>query len=281
MIKKFAKFWIDNPKVTIVLMLVTVLGWILSYILIPKQYNPDIPVPAFSIMVPAPWYSAKEVEHLVVEPLEDKIAEIKDVDHIYWMAMKDYWLVMVSFKVWTDKEKATTRLYNKIFENLPNKPIWVKDPIIKKMDPDDFPIYTFAIVSYKTWDQELLRLRKMAIDVANKLKFIDGTSVFYIVWWYKSNVNVVLDLKALEWKNIDIMQVYQAIKNNDVVSPWWEFKLNKTEASITVNWNLADIDKLKKLIVWYYNWKPVYLQEVAKIFVWIPEYTHYTFVSLS
>jgi len=282
MIKKFAQFWIDNPKVTIVLMLVTVLWWILSYIIIPKQYNPDIPVPAFSIIVPAPGYSAKQVEHLVVEPLEDKIAEIKDVDHIYWMAMKDYGMVMVSFEVWTDKEKATTRLYNKIFENLPNKPIWVKDPIIKKMDPDDFPIYTFAIVSNTSWDNNnLIRLRKIAIDIANKLKFIDWTSVFYIVWGYKPNVNVVLDLKALQWKNIDIMQVYQAIKNNNVVFPWWEYKLNYVENSITIDGNLADIDKLKKLIVWYYNWKPVYLQEVAKIFVWIPEMKYYTYVSLS
>ncbi len=291
MIRKFAKFWIENSKVTIVLILVTVLAWIGSYILIPKQYNPDIPVPAFNIIVPAPGFSAKEVEHLVIEPLEDKISEIKDIDHIYWIANKDFWVVAVRFLVGSDKEKATTRLYNKIFENLPNKPLWVKDPLIYKMDPDDFPIYTFAILNSEknkearkdnlSWEngKDLINLRKIAIDVANKLKFIKGTSVFYIVWGYKPNVNVVLDLNKLEAKHIDIMQVYQAIKNNNLVFPGWELKLNKVESSITIDWNLADIDKLKKLIIANYNGKPVYLQEVAKIFVWIPEISYYTYVT--
>jgi multidrug efflux pump subunit AcrB len=54
MIKKFAQFWIENSKVTIVLLIITVLAGIGSYIMIPKQYNPDIPVPAFNIIVPAP-----------------------------------------------------------------------------------------------------------------------------------------------------------------------------------------------------------------------------------
>jgi len=302
MIKKFAQFWIDNAKVTIVLILVTVFAGVGAYIMIPKQYNPDIPVPAFNIIVPAPGYSTKEVEHLVVEPLEDKIAEIQDMDHIYGVSNKDFWVVTAQFKVGTDKEKATTRLYNKIFENLGKKPLWVKDPLIYKMDPDDFPIYTFAIVKEEVWwnnpmksdeknnkkdfiwlhqktSSDLIQLRKIAIDVSNKLKFIKGTSVFYLVGGYPANVNVLLDLNKLEWKNIDIMQVYQAIKNNNLVFPGWQLKLDKTQASITIDGNMADIDKLKKLVIGNYNWKPVYLWEVAKIFVGIPEFNYYTYVT--
>ncbi len=291
MIKKFTQFWIENAKVTVVLILIMFFSGIGSYILISKQYNPDIPVPAFNIIVPAPGFSAKEVENLVVEPLEDKIAEIKDIDHIYGVSRPNFWVVNVKFEVWTNKEKATTRLYNKIFENLSNKPLWVQDPIIKKMDSDDFPIYTFAIVRERSkkwknnslptsWNSsDLITLRKVALDIANKLKFIPWTSVFYLVWGYEDNLNVILDLDKLKAKNIDIMQVYQAIKKNNVVFPWWELKLNKTQSTITVNGNLADVDKLKKLIVWVYNNKPVYLQEVAYIFKWIPEKKYYTFVS--
>jgi multidrug efflux pump subunit AcrB len=249
--------------------------------MIPKQYNPDIPVPAFNIIVPAPWFSAKEVRNLVVEPLEDKIAEIRWIDHIYWVSNRNFWVVTAQFKVWFDKEDATTLLYNKIFENLWNKPLWVQDPIIKKMDPDDFPVYTFAITfnnSTNTWES-LIKLRKIATDVANKLKFVEWTSMFYLVGGYEDNLNIILDLDKLKWKNIDIMQVYQAIKNNNIVFPSWELKLNKVNSSITIDWNLADLDKLKKLIIWNYNWKPIYLQEVATIFKWVPENLYYTYLT--
>ena len=281
MIKNFAKFWIDNSKVTIVFLMITIFAWIWSYIVIPKQYNPDISVPAFNIIIPAPWFSAQEVKHLVLEPLEDKVLEIKDLDHIYWVANKNFWVLTVRFLVWSSKENAITRLNNKLFENMWNKPFGVMDPIIKKMDSDNFPIYTFAIEN-KTSDQsdskEIL-LRKIAIDVQNKLKFIKWTSNFYLAWWYKNNTNIILDLKKLQWKNIDIMQVYQSLKNNNLVLPWWDLKINNVQSTITVDWNLGDLEALKKLIIWNYNWKPVYLQEVANIFKWFPEKTYFTFIN--
>lgn len=277
MIKKFTQFWIENTKVTIVLLIVTIITGIGSYILIPKQYNPDIPVPAYNIIVPAPWFSAKEVEHLVVEPLQDKIYETKDIDHIYGVAHDDFWVVTVRYKVWSDKEKATTRLYNKIFENMGQKPIWVKEPIIKKMDSDDFPVYTFGIVNTKNNDP--IQLRKTAKTIANKLKFVDGVSEFYLVWWYKDNIQVELDMDKLKAKHIDIMQVYNAIEKDNLVFPWWDLKLDKTSSSIIINWNINSIEKLNKLIVWNYRWKSVYLQEVATIFKWVWEKNYYSFIT--
>lgn len=277
MIKKFAQFWIENSKVTIVMILVIILWGIWSYLIIPKQYNPDIPVPAFSIIIPSPWFSAKEVRNLVVEPLEDKVSEIRWMDHIYWISNKDYWVVTLRFKVGFNKEDATTLLYNKIFENADKKPLWVKDPIIMKMDPDDFPIYNFAVINKKWGDN--IKLRKIAYDLSNKLKFINGTSVFYIAWWDKDNLNILLDLKQIEAKNINIMHVYNIIKSNNIVFPWWDLKLDKTESSITIDWNINSLDKLKKLVVWNYRWKPVYLWEVAKIFRWVAEKNNYQFLT--
>jgi len=277
MIKKFTQFWLENTKVTIVLLIVTVIAGTGAYIFIPKQYNPDIPVPAYSIIVPAPWFSAKEVQNLVVEPLEDKIYEIKDIDHVYGVAKDNFWVVQVRYEVWTDKEKATTRLYNKIFENLWNKPIWIQRPIIRKMDSDDFPVYTFWVIDTK--HNDAIQLREATKTITNKLEFIDGVSVFYLVWWYKDNINVELDMDKLKAKHIDITQVYNAIKNNNLVFPWWELKLNNTTSSITINWNINSIEKLNKLIVWNYMWKPVYLQEVASIFKWVWEKKYYSFIS--
>ncbi len=282
MIKKFAQFWIENTKVTIVLLLIIIFAWIWSYVVIPKQYNPDITVPAFNIIIPAPWFSSKEVNNLVVEPLEDKINQIKWIDHVYGVAHKNFWVVTARFLVWSNRGKATTRLYNKIFENMEQKPIWVKNPIIKSMNTNDFPIYSFALVNTdKTWNIEKtnILLRKTAIDIQNELRFIPWTSVFYLVWWFKDNINIIPNINKLNGKNIDIMQIYQAIKKNNLTFPWWEIKLNKIEWNITIDANLDSIGKLKKLIVWNYDNQPIYLEEVASVFRWVPSINQYTFVN--
>ena len=286
MIRKFTEFWIKNGKITVIFMIIFMIWWIFSWLVIPKQYNPDIIVPAFNIIVPAPWYNAKEVENLIVKPLENKLMEIEWVEHVYWVAHADRGAVMVSFYVWTDKEKATTRLYNKIFANIDLSPLGVQKPIIKPIDPDDIPIYTFAItkdnlnvcswVIYSGCKTDI-DLRKVAVDVLDKIKYVENTSVFYLVWWENDNINIKLDLDKLEAKHIDIMQVWQALKKNNIVFPWWEIRNDKEKEILQVDWNLNDINKVANLIVWYYNGSPVYLKDVALIYKGITKKKYFTF----
>ncbi len=280
MIRKFAEFWINNSKLTIVLMVVSVLAGIMSWLTIPKQYNPDITIPAFIVTVPAPGFTAKEVQNIIVEPLEDKMWEIEDVDHFYGVANNNFWVVTVRFDVGTNKEVATTRLYNKIFEWLKDKPLWVMDPIINKMDPDDFPIYTFGLLDTENETPEAtIALRKSAMDIMNKLKLLDNTSVFYLVWGFKNNLNIQLDINKLQWKNIDLMQVYQALKDSNQILLWWKLKVDKSLSDITVDSSMADIEKIEKLIVGNYNGKPVYLEEIATIYQWISDVNHYVYMN--
>jgi multidrug efflux pump subunit AcrB len=50
---------------------------VFSRFMLPKQYNPDIVVPAFQLNVIAPGYSSEEVKKLIVNPLENKLFEIE------------------------------------------------------------------------------------------------------------------------------------------------------------------------------------------------------------
>jgi hypothetical protein len=69
-------------------------------------------------------------------------------------------------------------------------PLGVQKPIIKPIDPDDIPIYTFAITkdnlqicsgnTYKGCEDDIA-LRKIALDVLDKIKYVENTSVFYLV----------------------------------------------------------------------------------------------------
>jgi len=54
MFSKLARFFIQNSKLTFIIVLVTLLAGVMSYIMIPKQYNPTIVVPAFYIQVASP-----------------------------------------------------------------------------------------------------------------------------------------------------------------------------------------------------------------------------------
>ena len=142
---KIAEFFIKNSKITIVLILVTLITGFWSYIILPKQYNPTIVVPAFQITIPSMWLNSEEISKIIVSPLENKIMELEWIDKVYWVAGDNYGWVMAKFKVGVDKEKAKIRLIQKIRENYNLKPLWVSEPIIKTIDSDELAQIIFSI----------------------------------------------------------------------------------------------------------------------------------------
>jgi len=58
MIEKFTRFFLENSKITWIFILIISVFGLLSYILLPKQYNPSIVAPAFLIEIPAYGYTA-------------------------------------------------------------------------------------------------------------------------------------------------------------------------------------------------------------------------------
>ena len=273
MFAKLAEFFIKNSKITIVLLIVSLVVWLWSYIVLPKQYNPTIIVPAFQVSVPAPGLDTKEISKIVVSPLENKIMELEWIDDVYGYATDNYGWVMVKFHVWVDKEKAKIRLIQKIRENMMLKPLWVKDPLIQTIDPDELPQIVYAI-KY-TWDklnqeQSYIYLRQIANILKQKVKTIENVTTLDIVWGYKKNIIVELDLNKIKAKNTDIMAIYQALKKNNLNLPAWNINQKSWEKIfVELNWKFDNIDSLKKLVVWNIMWNIIYLEDVASIKYWI------------
>lgn len=281
MFNKFVSYRLNNSKITFIMIGVAIVVGSISRFVIPKQYNPDIVVPAFQIMIPAPWYSSQETQELIVNPLERKLKEIEWVEHIYTLWHRDYVASMVMFKVWTNKEVAFTRLMTKINSSIDAlKPLGVQNPIIKPIDPDDIPVYTFALTWSWSWDQDesrLMEARNISIEIMQYLENIKEVWVVYIVGGYKNTVTIKLDPNAIEVKWTDVMQVYDVLVKNNIVMPWWSFDQGWTKYALTIDANLRSIEEVKKLMITSINDAPIYLKDIATIYKGMPKETYKVF----
>ncbi len=273
MFAKIAEFFIKNSKITLVLIIITLFSWIWSYLVIPKQYNPTIIVPAFNVVVPANWLNSEEVSKYIISPLENKIMEIEWIDEVYWVAWDSYGSVMLKFKVWEDAQKAKISLRQKLSENMWLKPLWVWDPIITTINPEILPQITYSINYIWSDLQEAdvyIYLREIANTIKKELKTIENLTTIDIVWWYKQDLIIELDLEKLQSRNIDILQVYNILTENNLNSVVWSIN-SKIGEKIQIWIDARDntIDNLKKLLI-FLNWNTsVYLEDIAEIKKWI------------
>lgn len=271
MFEKFTNFFLENEKITIVIITIIAFFWIWAYIMLPKQYNPSIVAPAFNIQIPIDWYSSKEASQFVAKNLENKLKELEWIDKIMSYASDNFASTMVSFKVWIPQEIAKTRVYDKMYWNYDLRPLWVQEVIIKSIDPEELPQVSFAI-TYKWSDldeaKEWIYLRNIALQIKEEIKQIPNTTAIDIIWGYKNSVSVILDKDSIESHNLDIWQVIDTVKKSSIYKFVWNLEQKDDKIALFIDWTIDDKNKLENLMIYDFAWAKIYLKDVAEIKYW-------------
>ncbi|KAA0258612.1 efflux RND transporter permease subunit [Deferribacter autotrophicus] len=251
-----------RSKITPLLVIAALFIGIVSVIFTPKEEEPQIVVPMVDIFVPYPGANAKDVEKVVVEPLEKLMWEIPGVEYVYGTAMNDVGMVVVRFKVGEDEEKSITKLKTKIDYNMDRMPQGVMPPIIKKRSIDDVPQVALTLWS-KEYDS--YTLRRIAVEVEQQLKEIPDISETTIIGGYKRVVRIEPDIVALKSYNLDLFRLYGALNMSNQSLNSGEITHNNKTFYIKAGGFFKDVEDVKNLVVGVYQGKPVYLKDVAKV----------------
>lgn len=270
MLEKFAKFFLDNEKITIVLITIIAFFWVGSYIMLPKQYNPSIVAPAFNIQIPVNWYSSYDASQFVARSFENKIKELEWIDKTMSYSQDNFTSVMVSFKVWIAQEIAKTRLYDKMYSNYDLRPFEVSDINIKSIDPEELPQVSLAITyNWKDiWTKESwIYLRSIANILKEEIKLVPNTTVIDIIWGYKDDISIKLDKTKIESYNLDIWQVIEIIKSSTIYKTVGNID-NDKKTTLLLNSNFNSKKDIEWLLI-YNNWgSKIYLRDIAEVSSW-------------
>lgn len=268
MIARFTEFFLKNEKITFILILIISIFGFLSYILLPKQYNPSIVAPAFLIEIPTAGYNAKEGYEYVVKSVENKVHELVGIDKVYGYATDSYVSIMISFQVGIDQEAAKTRLYDKMYSNYDLKPYGIENVQIRSIDPEDLPQVSYAIVYSGSDLDEKARgqyLQNIAKTLRENIKKIEGTTTIDIIGGYSNDISIRLIPEKVESFGLDILSVVGKLQNSFGKGMVGNLTNNEKNYSVVLNQNTNDLKSIKNLIISNTNGKKILLQDIASI----------------
>lgn len=244
---KMSKIYIEHSQLNLLSILIIFVWGVTSFILMPKQYNPEIVAPAFSISVDFPGATSNEVYELVTRPLEDKAREIKEVDEI---ASSSYdggkSVVMVRFLVGSDMEKAKISLNQKLSDGLSEKPLGAQNPSVVALDPDDVPIMTIGLTSPTLSESSL---RKLAYDLSDEMKRTEGVSKVEVIGGKNNNLEIDLDTSKLAAYNLSISDISNIILSNNSAYTADQLKDSTGKEMLRISSAITDIESAKKIIL--------------------------------
>ncbi len=251
-----------TSKLTVVFILgITLLG-VLAMLLTPREENPQILVPGAQVSVTLPGASAKEVEELVVTPLEGILSEMTGVDHTYAIAQNSFGALAVEFKVGQPKEQSLVKLYDRVMSNRARLPPDAGIPQIRSVDVDDLAVVTVTLASPSFDDYGLKRL---ADRMAERLHSLDNVSVVTVRGGHDREIRVELDPERLQAFGLTLSQVSAAFDSSNLSVPLQETVRKDTIEAVKLKGFFTSADDVRDQIVGLHDGRPIYVKDIAVV----------------
>ncbi len=251
-----------SSKITALVMLALTLAGVLALLVTPREYNPQIVVPAANIIVAKPGAGPVEIHDLVVKPLEAIMASMSGVDHTYGYATNDFGVVTVQFKVGQDQERSLVKIYNQVMQNLDRIPPGAMQPLVKPIDVDDVPILNLTLSSHTLGPAAL---REVGTKVLAQLRSVPGVSFSEVVGGAPRAVNVWISPARLAAAGIPLQQVDQILRGSNAAAPLGNLVDADRVTPVRIDSFLGDAKQVGDIMIGAPNGKPVYLKDVARV----------------
>ncbi len=263
---KLALGFLKNPLTLVLGISLLLLGFI-SLQVMPREEDPQIAISGGAVIVPMPGATPKEIENVIVNPLERRIREIKGIDHIYGIAMHNVGIVNVVYKIGERREDANLKLYDKVMQNMDQLPKGVMQPLVKPFDIDiDIPILTFSFYPIKGQKANYEKLFSLMRELQQQVNAVKNVAKTTLVGAHKPQFNVKVNLNKLSAYNLSLGQIMKAIKSIAIDVPDVKGRTKNHKLLIFgVKNAINSVDDVKNIIIAQYMGSPIYLRDVASV----------------
>jgi len=201
----------SHSRTVLTVMVLMVLAGISSYISIPKEADPDIPIPVFYVSITHPGISPEDAERLLIKPMEMELRALEGLEEITSIASLGHAGIILEFDVSFDKDNALADVREKVDFVRPKLPSETDEPTVTEFNTALFPVLIVTLsgdVPERTLYQHARRLKDEVENVSTVLEA-------KMVGHREELLEVVIDPARLESYQISQQELIQAITQNN------------------------------------------------------------------
>ena len=204
---------IRNPIPAILLFILLTLAGVMAFRAMKIQNFPDIDLPTVTVTASLPGASPSQLETDVARKIENSIATVQGVRHIYTKVQDGTVNITTEFRLEKPTQEAVDEVRDAVSRVRADLPADLRDPIISRLNLAGMPILTYTIASNRL-DAEAL---SWFVDntVAKSLLTVPGVGAVSRVGGVSREIRVELDplrLLALNATAADISRQLRQIQ---------------------------------------------------------------------
>jgi multidrug efflux pump subunit AcrB len=254
---------IKNPIPAILLFILLTIMGLISFRAMKIQNYPDIDLPTVTVIATLPGASPAQMEMDIARKIENSVATLQGVKHIYTKVQDGSASVMVEFRL----EKVTSEAVNdvrdavsRIRSDLPSD---LRDPIISKMDIAGMPIITYTVATDRM-DAEAL---SWFVDntVTKDMLSVSGVGAVNRVGGVTREVQVEIDPDRLLALNATAADVSRQLRLAEQEAPGGRAEVGGVEQSIRMIATVQTAEELANLELTLADGRHIRLNQIATV----------------
>ncbi len=254
---------IRNPIPAILLFILLTLGGLMGFRAMTIQNFPDIDLPTVMVTAALPGAAPAQLETEVARKLENAVATLKGVKHIYTLVSDGSVTVTVEFRLEKPTQEAVDDVRDAVARVRSDLPGDLRDPVIQKMDLAGAPILTYTVASDRMDDEAL----SWFVDntIAKQMLSVRGVGAVSRVGGVTREVRVELDPAQLLALNATASDVSRQLRQVQQDAPGGRSDVGGAEQAVRTLATVQSAEALGRLEIALSDGRRVRLDQIARV----------------
>ena len=254
---------IKNPIPAIMLFVMLCFAGTLSYQNMKVQNFPDLDLPTVSVVASLPGASPSQLETEVARKIENSIATLQGLKHIYSKVQDGVVTITAEFRLEKPVQEALDDVRSAVSQVRADLPSDVRDPEISKLNVAGTPILSYTI-SAGNMDEEALSWF-VDNELTKKLLGVKGLGRVTRVGGVNRQITVNLDPAKLQALNATVADISRQLKLTQLEAAGGRTKIGGSEQPVRTLATVKSAEDIANIEISLSDGRKIILNQVATI----------------
>ncbi len=254
---------IKNPIPSILLFIMLTLAGLMGFRAMKIQNFPDIDLPTVTVTASLPGASPAQLETEVARKIENSIATVQGLKHIYTKVQDGSATITAEFRLEKPTQQAVDDVRDAISRVRSDLPGDLRDPVISKMELSGAPILTYTVASSRMDDEAL----SWFVDnsVTKTMLGVRGVGAVARVGGVTREVRVELDPARLQALNATAADISRQLRQVQQEASGGRADVGGAEQSVRTIATVQSAEELGNLEITLADGRRIRLNQVASV----------------
>ena len=200
-----------RPRPVLMILALLLTAGATTYVTIPKEAEPDIPIPQIYVNIAHEGISPEDAERLLIRPMEQELRTIEGLKELRASAAEGAGVLILEFEAGFDGDQALLDVREKVDIAKAELPSDTEEPFVQEVSISMFPVLVVLLHG----DIPERTLVRIARDLRDDIEGLPGVLEAEIGGDREELLEVIVDPVKLESYNLNYQDIFNYVSRNN------------------------------------------------------------------